>query len=37
MNIQPGELWEMDADELEFWIDRFKEQDEAERRACSAK
>jgi hypothetical protein len=37
MNIQPGELWRMDAEELAFWIDRFKEQDEAERRAYSAK
>lgn len=33
MNIPPGELWEMDAAELKFWIERFHEQDEAERRA----
>jgi hypothetical protein len=36
MNIRPDELWRMDADELAFWIDRFKERDEAERRAHSA-
>ncbi len=33
MNIPPRELWAMDAEELQFWIDRFHEQDEAERRA----
>lgn len=33
MNIPPSELWEMDAGELVFWLDRLREISEAEREA----
>ncbi len=36
MRFQPSELWEMDTEELLFWVEQLREISEAEKEAAEA-